>query len=203
MAGITPTFQNIGIIIASLYPIFIVAFLVLASVFNFKINGLIYLLGILITFGICYLFATLPMGESRPLDSPVTCDFISTFGYNYPSPSFQAAITSFTFIYLIIPMFINKNLFNPLVLITMLVLSILNGTYLYVRRCSNAQGLILGTLIGSLFGFLWFSIIYSANKNLVFYNEMASNNVVCNMPSKQTFKCNVYKHGELISSSVA
>ena len=203
MAGIIPTFQNIGIIIASLYPIFIVSFLVLASVFNFKINGVIYLLGILITFGICYLFASLSIGNQESQATVVTCDFISTFGYNYPSPSFQAAITSFTFIYLIIPMFINKNLFNPLVLITMLVLSISNGAYLLFRKCSNAQGLLLGTLIGSLFGFLWFSIIYSANKDLVFYNELASNNIVCNMPSKQTFKCNVYKHGELISSSVA
>ena len=198
--GILPTFQNIGMMIASLYPVFIIAFLVLASVFNFKINGLIYLFGIIITFGICYGFAHIMGSDS--LESPVTCDFISTFGYDYPSPSFQSAITSFTFIYLIIPMFINKNLFNPIVLITMLILSIINAVYLYARKCSNAQGLFLGALIGGLFGFLWFSIIYSANKNLVFYNELASNNVMCNMPTKQTFKCNVYKHGELISSSV-
>ena len=52
--GILPTFGNIGVLIASMYPAFIVTFLIVASIFNLKINGLIYLFGILITFGICY-----------------------------------------------------------------------------------------------------------------------------------------------------
>ena len=37
---------------------------------------------------------------------------------------------------------------------------------------------------------------------LVTYNELVSNNVVCNKPSKQTFKCHVYKNGELIGENV-
>jgi len=36
--------------------------------------------------------------------------------------------------------------------------------------------------------------------NYLFYNETSGNNTVCSMPSKQTFKCSVYKNGELISS---
>ena len=199
--GVVPTFQNIGVIVASLYPVFIVSFLVLASIFNFKVNGLIYLFGILITFGLCYGFANLPMGGTLPLNVPETCDMFSTFGYGYPSPSFQAAISAFTLIYLLIPMMINKNLFNPMVLITLLTMSVINAVYLFIRGCTNAQGLMLGALIGGLFGFVWFSIMYSANKNLVFYNELASNTAICSMPSKQTFKCNVYKNGELISTS--
>ena len=202
MSGIIPTFQNIGVLIASLYPIFIIMFLFVASIFNSRINGLIYLFGILITFGLCWGFANLPLGDTRVMGSPVTCDFFSTFGYNYPSPNFQAAINSFTLIYLLIPMMMNKNLFNPLVIISIIVFSAINSTYLYLKMCTNSQGLILGTLIGGLFGFIWFSIMYSANKNLVFYNELASNNAICSMPSKQTFKCNVYKNGEIISSNV-
>jgi len=202
MAGILPTFQNISILIASLYPIFIILFLLFASIFNFRINGLIYLFGIFITFGICWGFANLPLGDTRSQDSSVTCDFINTFGYNYLSPNFQAAINSFTFIYLLIPMLINRNLFNPLVIISLFIFSAINSTYLYLKMCTNSQGLILGTLIGALFGFIWFSIMYSSNKNLVFFNELASNNAICSMPSKQTFKCNVYKNGEIISSSI-
>jgi hypothetical protein len=34
----------------------------------------------------------------------------------------------------------------------------------------------------------------------MFFNEVQSNKDVCNMPSKQTFKCQVYKNGELIGN---
>ena len=33
--------------------------------------------------------------------------------------------------------------------------------------------------------------------------ECSSNNVQCSRPSKQTFKCTVYKNGEIISQSIA
>ena len=33
------------------------------------------------------------------------------------------------------------------------------------------------------------------------FNELDSNKVMCSRPSKQTFKCSVYKHGELITSN--
>ena len=39
MAGILTSLGNIGILIAALYPVFIVSFLVLASVFNFNLTG--------------------------------------------------------------------------------------------------------------------------------------------------------------------
>ena len=202
MSGIYPTLKNIGAIIASLYPFFIVCFLCTASIFNFSINGLIYLFGILITFGLCWSFAKLPLGHRNSDVTPPTCDFISSLGYNYPSPNFQSAINSFTFVYLVLPMIMKSSLFNPLVVITLFILSVINSSYLFLIKCTNLQGLILGTIIGGLFGFIWFSIMYSANKNLVFYNEFVSNNAICSMPTKQTFKCNVYKNGEIVSSSV-
>jgi len=36
--------------------------------------------------------------------------------------------------------------------------------------------------------------------NYLFFNELSSNKDVCYQPSKQTFKCNVFKNGELIGS---
>ena len=202
MSGIHPTLKNIGTLIASLYPFFIVSFLFTASIFNLRINGLIYLFGILILFALCWVIATLPLGHTQIANAPATCNFISSLGYNYPSPNFQAAINSFTFVYLIIPMIMKSVLFNPLVVISLFILSVINSLYLFLIKCTNLEGLVMGTLIGALFGFLWFSIMYNSNKNLVFYNELVSNNAICSMPSKQTFKCNVYKNGEIISSSV-
>ena len=37
--------------------------------------------------------------------------------------------------------------------------------------------------------------------NLLFFNDYSSNKEICTMPKKQTFKCAVYKNGELIGSS--
>ena len=100
--GILPTFGNIGILIAAMYPAFIVTFLVVASIFNLKINGLIYFFGILITFGLCYSTAMLFNKERNVSDT--SCDLFSTLGYHYQNPSFQAAVTVFTYVYLLIPM---------------------------------------------------------------------------------------------------
>ena len=41
----------------------------------------------------------------------------------------------------------------------------------------------------------------NTNKNFLFINQVSSNKEICSMPSAQTFKCSVYKNGELISSS--
>jgi hypothetical protein len=42
----------------------------------------------------------------------------------------------------------------------------------------------------------------SGYDSLLYFDELESNNVTCSRPSKQTFKCSVYKNGELISSNV-
>jgi hypothetical protein len=41
-------------------------------------------------------------------------------------------------------------------------------------------------------------------QQLLFINELTSgsNKEVCSMPNKQTFKCSVYKNGELLGSSI-
>jgi hypothetical protein len=33
----------------------------------------------------------------------------------------------------------------------------------------------------------------------LFFNEVSSNKEMCSQPKKQTFKCSLYKNGELIS----
>ena len=38
--------------------------------------------------------------------------------------------------------------------------------------------------------------------SLLYFDELLSNKVACSRPSKQSFKCSVYKGGELISSNV-
>ena len=39
--------------------------------------------------------------------------------------------------------------------------------------------------------------------SLLYFDEFISNNVVCSRPTEQTFRCSVYKNGELISNNIA
>tara|TARA_B110000285_G_scaffold230216_1_gene296409 strand:- start:5886 stop:6533 length:648 start_codon:yes stop_codon:yes gene_type:complete len=45
-------------------------------------------------------------------------------------------------------------------------------------------------------------IYYSSVSSLLFINELNSNKEVCTQPSKQQFKCSVYKNGELVKQSL-
>ena len=75
--------------------------------------------------------------------------------------------------------------------------------YQYENRCASLLGIIFSIILGIIFGLVWFIIFWSSGKkDLLFYNELVSNNVVCNKPKKQTFKCSVYKNGEIVSSNI-
>ena len=73
-----------------------------------------------------------------------------------------------------------------------------------VTLVASVGGAVLGSLIGLVLGAIWFTIFQTAGyDSLLYFNELASNNVQCSKPSKQTFKCSVYKNGELVSSNIA
>ena len=56
------------------------------------------------------------------------------------------------------------------------------------------SGIFLGCVISGL-------IMYGSNlKNYLYINEMNTNNEVCSMPSKQQFKCRVFRDGTLIGN---
>ena len=201
MAGINATFTNILDLIGSLYPLFIITFLVVASIFNWTVlKGLTYLGGITVCFVFWILIGKL-FNQPRDKSASLTCNLLSIPG-NYKLPSLPVIITLFTLTYLVVPM-IETSVINPVVIGLMTILSGINMYYQYTNSCTSILGIIFSTVLGIVFGLIWFIIFWSAGKkDLLFYNDLVSNNVVCNMPKKQTFKCSVYKNGELISSNV-
>jgi hypothetical protein len=46
-------------------------------------------------------------------------------------------------------------------------------------------------------------LFYSDKISLLFINELNSNKEVCTVPSKQQFKCSLYRNGEIVGSSVS
>jgi hypothetical protein len=60
--------------------------------------------------------------------------------------------------------------------------------------------LVGGALVGGIFAL----ILFQFDKiSLMFINEFNSNKEVCSVPSKQQFRCSVFKDGQIIGSSVS
>lgn len=201
MAGINATFTNLLELIGSLYPLFIISFLVIASLFNFNIlKGITYLSGIVLCFTTWILVGKL-FNKNRPDSASLTCNLLSIPG-NYLIPNLPIMISFFTLSYLIIPM-IESSMINPAVIASLTVLSSINVFYQLNNSCTDNIGVLISVIIGLLLGSFWFILFWvSGKRDLLFYNELMSNNVVCSRPKKQTFKCNVYKNGEIISSNL-
>jgi hypothetical protein len=206
MSGINATISNIAELIVTLYPGFIILFLLVVSVFNYTIiKGIIYFSGILVCHVIWMLLVRVFPDNERNPNAPITCDVINFPSLNYNIPNRPTIITCFTLIYLLLPMFNNiTTLFNPIIIFVLSFFTLSNMIYQYQNDCSNGIGVIFGAIIGLILGLFWFLVFWAAGKkDLLFYNELASNNVVCSKPSKQTFKCRVYKNGEIVSSDIS
>ena len=93
---------------------------------------------------------------------------------------------------------------NPFVIAFFAILITINSVTKVNNKCTSLPGVLFGTIIGGLLGAVWFTLFKeTGHDSLLYYNEFQSNNVQCSRPTKQTFKCSVYKNGQLISSSVA
>jgi hypothetical protein len=162
---------------------------------NFK--GLIYL-GFLI--GCCvvrsYVYA---MSGSPPIVNDN--DICSSIQYSkYGNPTFSAFVFSFTIMYLCIPMFGNGsvNYWTFTALIAYFMLDVFIKIY---KKCiKNIGDLFLNGLLGATAGTLIVALMYTGGSGkYLFFNETSSDKETCSQPSKQTFRCKVFKDGQMVS----
>ena len=187
---------NYGVL---LLPVLITSFLVLISVFNQNAKGLIFLLNVLVlavgNLGLQKFFgATATSGMKTD-----SCRLLG-FSSGNPLPDFNSNFLAFVLAYLCWPMIEKETQPNIPLIIVLFILNIANIFFRYRNNCSSPVGLGLGSLVGLLYGSLTFLLWYSIDKKLVFIDAMASNKVACSRPSKQTFKCAVYKNGQLVKN---
>ncbi len=194
-------FSNIMQFFSAISPILLVFFLVMISIFNSDIKGLVYLGGIL-TASLINLFVLNTLKIKSKTIVPPSCNLIE-FPFNlneYVSPAFNSMFISFTFVYLFLPMKFISGI-NYAVLISILSLLVLDAGTKIMGGCTTFSGVALGTLIGMILGIIYFVLLYNTDhKDLLFFNAEPSNNVICSRPKKQQFKCVVYKNGEIVKS---
>jgi|TARA_Y100000361_G_C11161886_1_gene348039 hypothetical protein len=192
-----------GYLFLRLAPFVLASFFTLASIFNQDFKGFIYLVGLLFSS-----FTTMIIGNifnlSRPENVPEICNML-TIGQtsNFSKLPLGQSTIAFTFAYLLFSIMkhnIWKANISTLVFFPLLIFFDFNWNK--TNSCYTPTQLLLSLGVGSIVGFLW-SYIISLGKNpsLMYFNQ-SSDNEVCSKPTKNTFKCNVYKNGKLISKNI-
>ena len=163
---------------------------------NFK--GLIYL-GFLLAFCVVRSYVYMASGGTPIADDNTICNSVQYSKYG--NPSFSAFVFSFTIMYLSLPMFSNgdPNFWIFILLISYFLIDIFIKVY---KKCVIGMGdLFLNVLLGATSASVVVILMYlGGSSKYLFFNEVSSNKEICYKPKEETFKCSVYKNGELISS---
>ena len=201
--AIALTLSNILQFFSFIAPTLLIFFLFLSSLFNQNLKGLVYIAGLLIASFVNIIFMNI-IGSERSEDESFSCSLfdiphVSKFNSPYPT----TLIIAFTIAYLVLPMKYNNQM-NYVVLLFLMGLLGMDMLTKVQNKCTTYPGCVLGALVGFLLGVIWYIFFHAMGyDSLLYFDELRSDNVVCSRPSKQTFRCSVYKNGELISSTVS
>lgn len=201
MPGMQFNLTNIYNLFSLISPFLLGFFLIMTSIFNKNLKGFIYLLGTILATFINILLVNI-IKEERPQNQSLVCNlFDLPFNLNqYNSPNTSSVFIAFTIAYLLLPMITNNNI-NYMVVFTLLSLFIIDSVSRVYQNCASTLSVILGGLTGVIFGGLWYSLFkLTKNDSLLFFEEMTSNKLYCKKPSKQKFKCKVFKKGKLVKT---
>jgi len=199
--GMSFTFANIFQLISSMSSFLLVFFMVMISFFNSDAKGLIYLGFLMIASVVNVLLMNSKKSEPNP-DRSKFCNIID-FPWNpsgFNSPDYNSMVIMFTTAYLMLPMIYNKQM-NYGVIMFMFIIYAFNYITQLTFLCCKGFDMIFGGLVGMVLGGTFAGILKIAKGDkFLYFNELSSNNVVCDRPSTQTFKCKVYKNGKVIQT---
>ena len=128
----------------------------------------------------------------------------------YTGQTYSTFLLTFTLCYFVIPMFILSSI-NSTNMINYGVVTFFSA-YIVFDIIMKKQmgcfylgiGLVGDFLVGGLLGtIIALTLFYSDKISLLFINELNSNKEVCSVPSKQQFRCQLYKGGMIVGSSVS
>jgi hypothetical protein len=189
---------NVVVFLSFFSPIILAIIMICVSFLFQNFKGFIYL-GFLIAACIIRNFIYTYTGASPLVFNNTICTSIQYTKYG--NSSFSIFVFAFTIMYIFLPMFVNGGE-NYAMLSFMLFYAFLDIFIKVYKKCiitisdvfvNLLSGLALAALIVS-------AMYFGGSGKYLFFNEIASNKEICLMPSKQTFKCSVYRNGTLVSN---
>ena len=191
-----------------LAPFILVCFFSLASIFNQDFKGLVYLIGLIFS---C--FTSIMIGNVSGIEQNANvdgiCNLITINGAEKISVlPLSQTVFGYTFFYLLYFILLpdpNLVMQNIPTLVFFPFLITFDAVWNITNSCENPLNLIVSLIIGSCCGALWGYIIQKTNSKSLQYFVNDLNNEQClsiTKNAKQTFRCNVYKNGKIISQNI-
>ncbi len=184
-------------------PIIVPASILLFSAYSMAMGkGLLYLFFLIVFSGFRVLLYWL-LQDSKDVvpNLPAICSAGSFLPYD--KATYSIYILTFSMAYMLMPMLMADNvnyliiLFFSVYIAYVLLFNTLKSCY--TSLVDTLVNLVGGYGLGSLIAFL---IYISPMKNFLFINELASTREICSQPKQQTFRCSIFKSGQLVSSSI-
>jgi len=190
---------NIVVFLSFYSPIIMAVSLTLVSFMFQNVKGLIYLGFLLASVVIRSFVYQYAGGKPTTFDGTICTSVQFT---KYGNMSFSVFVFGFTIMYIFLPMFVNGG-DNYLIFSFILFYAFLDMMVKFYKRCiTTIADISVNFLAGLGLAALIVSLLYvGGSGKYLFFNEIASNKEICSMPTKQTFKCKVYKHGTLVGST--
>jgi hypothetical protein len=194
----------------SLYsPLITLISILIFSIFSSALNkGLFYILTVICITAIRnYLVHNI--ASSYDITTNPICDTGKIMPYT--GKTYSTFILMYTLCYFVTPMFIltrmnNENMVNPYVIAFFAAYIIFDSLMKsFAMGCIDfGVGFFMDLLAGAILGVTISLILFASDKiSLMFINELNSNKEVCSVPSKQQFRCSVFKDGMIVGSSVS
>ena len=204
--GLEPNLKNIFSFFSSLSPLYISAYLLISSISNGDIgkSGM-FLAGLVM---VLFLHSIIGMTINKMSENnfgsskyKLECNLIQVpLLSDYMVPNLNSTLLAFIFTYLIMPMQ-TYNSYNVVLLGIIGGFFGINAGSKILHGCTSMVGILISLVLGFIIGFAWFSIVISTkNPKLLFFSSEGGE-PICSRPSKQTFKCKVYKNGEVIHTT--
>lgn len=190
--------SNLLVFTAIFSPAIIAVFMISTSLIFQNFKGLIFIgfmLGVSLLRHFVYKFYDAePFKKDNSICSAVQFT-------QYGNPTFSSFMFAFTIIYIMMPMFISGDV-NFWIFGGLLAFFFMDTFIKIYKKCiTKMSELFINILLGTASAALIVSLMYAGgSKKFLFsgVDQTSSGAERCSMPSEQTFKCSVYKNGELI-----
>jgi len=196
--------SNIMVLVTFYMPLIISLIVLSWGIIMQNVNGFIYLL-FMLGMSVVREFVLTSTGhtESSALKGMGGASICDTISYSKNgNNTFSVFMMSFTTVYLSMPMFINSSV-NWLFVGTCIVGIIMDIGVRTKAGCAMSRNSIFTNIVAG--GVLAWTIVglmtANGSERFLFFNEIQSNKTVCSRPTKQQFKCSVYKNGEVLTNT--
>lgn len=193
--------MNVLLLLVFYSPIILNAFILFASIITGSFKGLIYFAGFLLAAmarEVLYLMTTFDQPNKNGEAVGALCNMIRYSKYG--NLTFSIFALSYSLIYICVPMFVNDDI-NWGIFGGLLVYLALDIGIRYAKGCYGTITEIFMNIVGGIFTGMIIPMIFylSSLQKFLFINEVSMKNTTITTPKQTTFKCNVYKNGQLIT----